>query len=464
MREPRRRGYRACAVIAAVAFVLISAAPEATAAQCQLMIASRPPGATVHVDGEERGKTPLVLSDLKPGSHTVMIALEGHLTSTKRIRLRPGAKTHFVELKANAPAEPEPEESAPGPDRAGEVAGAGHREDVGRPEAGSPGRRAGMLDGKARAAVDAALEWLVSVQEADGHWDGERRFAPRDVGQDTDPGVTGLALLALMGGGHSETEGAHAGAVKRGVKWLISQQAASGEIGGGYGTGRGYNHAIAGLALAEAAVISRSPETLRAVRKAVRFAMDAAGLRGWRYRPGAPGDVSVTAWYVLLCQAAKRAGLRVDGRAFQSALGLLDTCAKPDGTISYQPERSGTPTMTAAGLLCYELLGWKKTDRKITAAADHLVARLPAWEGGNVCFYYWYHGTHSLYHIGGEGWERWNRALHGALLPNQRTGDGEPAGSWHPVGAWCGSAGRVYATAMAALCLEAPSHYPCIYE
>jgi hypothetical protein len=452
-----------CGVIAAAAFALLAVAREATA-RCQLMIASRPSGATVHVDGKERGKTPLVLADLKPGSHTVMITLDGHATSIKKIRLRPGAKTHFVILKANAAAAPEPEERAPDPGEAGERAGTGRREDAHRPKAHAPALRAGTLDKESRAAVDAALEWLVRVQAADGRWDGERKFAPDDVGKDSDPGVTGLALLALLGGGHSETEGAHAGAVKRGVKWLISQQAASGEIGGGYGTGRGYNHAIAGLALAEAAVISRRPETLRAVRKAVRFAMDAAGLSGWRYRPGTPGDVSVTAWYVLMCNMAKRAGLRVDGRAFQSALGLLDRCAKPDGMMSYQPERSGTPTMTAAGLLCYEFLGWKKTDRKITAAAEHVGRHPPAWEGGNVNFYYWHYGTYSLYHIGGEGWERWNRALHGALLPNQRTGNGELAGSWDPVGAWCGSGGRVYATAMGALCLEAPSHYPRIYE
>ena len=58
---------------------------------------------------------------------------------------------------------------------------------------GSPG---------SESAVDAALRWLARHQEADGHWDGAKY-----EGRKTDPGITGLAVLAFLGAGHTETAG-----------------------------------------------------------------------------------------------------------------------------------------------------------------------------------------------------------------------------------------------------------------
>src|SRR6185295_4395373 len=51
--------------------------------------------------------------------------------------------------------------------------------------------------------VDAALKWLAYHQEADGHWDAKKYAA----GEKVDTAVTGLALLAFLGAGHSEKVG-----------------------------------------------------------------------------------------------------------------------------------------------------------------------------------------------------------------------------------------------------------------
>ncbi|MDD4787398.1 MAG: hypothetical protein PHO07_09510 [Pirellulales bacterium] len=53
----------------------------------------------------------------------------------------------------------------------------------------------------------------------------------------------------------------------------------------------------------------------------------------------------------------------------------------------------------------------------------------------------------------GDAWERWNAALQRELLASQRS-SGPLAGSWDHNTVWGGYGGRVYSTALAALCLE----------
>jgi hypothetical protein len=64
-----------------------------------------------------------------------------------------------------------------------------------------------------------------------------------------------------------------------------------------------------------------------------------------------------------------------------------------------------------------------------------------------------------MFQIGGDYWKKWNTAMKAMLLPQQRK-DGDFAGSLDPPGGWddeCG--GRVYTTAMSALCLEVYYRY-----
>ena len=62
-----------------------------------------------------------------------------------------------------------------------------------------------------------------------------------------------------------------------------------------------------------------------------------------------------------------------------------------------------------------------------------------------------------------EGWSRWNEALRGAVLKTQ-SNSGDERGSWDPVGPWGYAGGRIYATAMMALCLESYYRYPRVSE
>ncbi len=97
-----RQATRAVAAFLGAAAVVSQAR---AAGPCQVMVMSRPAGAVVHVDGKERGKTPVMLPGLKLGYHEVKIVLDDHRTWAKRIRLRPGGNTVDAKLvKKGAPA------------------------------------------------------------------------------------------------------------------------------------------------------------------------------------------------------------------------------------------------------------------------------------------------------------------------------------------------------------------------
>jgi len=346
------------------------------------------------------------------------------------------------------------------------------------PRAGTYGSRGGggrlkaALSGggswESEAAVGRALEWLWRHQESAGHWEGERRFEADDPGKNTDAGVTGLALLAFLGAGHTEKTGLakYQVTVRKAVAWLIKHQEANGAIGEGYEGGLGYHHAIGGLALAEAFGMAKIPRTGRAAQKAVNYSLGVHQSEdgGWRYKPRTPADVSVTGWFVMQLKSAKTAGLRAHGKGFRGASTFLGKCTKENGLVSYQPGRSPTPTMTAVGLLCWQSMGRKRDNPVVKTGADYLMNSLPEWEGGNVNFYYWYYGTLAMFQMGGDRWKQWNASLRDMLIERQRKGAPKIDGSWDPIGSWCGSGGRVFATASGCLCLEVYYRYRPIYK
>ena len=79
----------------------------AEAGPCELMVFSRPKGATVFVDGKERGQTPLRAPGLSSGQHRVRVVLDGYEGWSKTVRLRPGPRIVSADLKKAAePASP----------------------------------------------------------------------------------------------------------------------------------------------------------------------------------------------------------------------------------------------------------------------------------------------------------------------------------------------------------------------
>ena len=107
--------------------------------------------------------------------------------------------------------------------------------------------------------------------------------------------------------------------------------------------------------------------------------------------------------------------------------------------------------MTAEALACWQLLGMRRDHPAGREGADFLLEELPGTSTGNV--YYWYYGTLAMYQLQGSDWVRWNEALRTTLVNSQRK-EGPLSGTWDPDTVWGGYGGRIYSTALSALCLE----------
>jgi hypothetical protein len=67
--------------------------------------------------------------------------------------------------------------------------------------------------------------------------------------------------------------------------------------------------------------------------------------------------------------------------------------------------------------------------------------------------YYWYYGTQTMHHFGGEEWEKWNLQMREILVSTQEK-NGVNAGSWPPRDNHSNSGGRIYTTSLAVCTLE----------
>lgn len=358
--------------------------------------------------------------------------------------------------------------------------------------------RANQPADQARTALNASLAWLAAHQSPDGSWAPATFHLPQGVPAakhaDTgtcgctgtgaakqNVGITGLALLAFLGDGNTTAQGPYKMVLARGIEWLCAQQdEETGLIGSSLGSTFAYDHAIASLALIECCHISKSPTLRSHAVQALRYIEKARNPYGaWRYDvpPVGDNDTSITAWMTMAIKTAEDAKFKIDSEAYVGTLNWLDEVTETkNGRVGYSEKGSTSsrvpgvnehfPTdageaMTAAGLLCRTLLGQNPEQKPIMKRhADLLLRALPEWDPGTFgCdMYYWFYGSHAMFQMGGTYWAKWKAAMVPALLDSQRT-EGHLAGSWDPVGPWGYSGGRVYATALLALCLEAEYRY-----
>jgi hypothetical protein len=305
-------------------------------------------------------------------------------------------------------------------------------------------------------SLAGALRWLAKRQEADGSWPSGADYPGYREG------VTGLALLAFLGDGHSVHRGNHRATVARGIAWLRSRQGEDGRIGDPDFARPMYGHAIATLALLEAWALDyelrqdrRSLQ--REIGRAVRFILAAQKADGgWRYRPRAgaedrsAGDASVTIWQLLALELARDGGFEVPGEAIVRAREFLRSRTRTeDGAQGYQEApgdgRTADATLTAGVLACSRALGLPRED---VERRSRLVRRaLPSGDDHRNPLL-WFYATHGLRRTASEGFAGWRAFAFRTLLETQR-GDG----SWAPDVLYGPQGGAVYATAMGALVL-----------
>jgi len=83
-------------------------------AQGELQVSTTPPGATVWLDGVERGKTPLALAGIPVGEREIRVELEGYSSVVRKLTIAAGSNGLELTL-ASADSPPAAEPAAPGP-------------------------------------------------------------------------------------------------------------------------------------------------------------------------------------------------------------------------------------------------------------------------------------------------------------------------------------------------------------
>jgi hypothetical protein len=118
--------------------------------------------------------------------------------------------------------------------------------------------------------------------------------------------------------------------------------------------------------------------------------------------------------------------------------------------------------MTADAWFCHQLLqadrGGTLNPLAIREAVESLEQELPSSANRNL--YYWYYATLALHQNqqttpeDTASWDSWNHSLTTALIATQQSD-----GSWDADTVWGGYGGKVYSTALSALCLEVYYRY-----
>lgn len=341
-----------------------------------------------------------------------------------------------------------------------------------------------LIDDALRGAVTRGLDHLAGTQQRDGAWAQLVGYKLNTNYETMDPrplphvGVTALALMSFLAGGHVPDRGQYGEVLTRGLDYVLQCCQDDGQITE-HGT-RMYSHAFATLFLAEIHGMVRREDVRTALQRAVNLIVDSQNSEGgWRYRPFArESDMSITVCQVLALRSARNVGIhvpyttiknaqnyvyrsavRANERAFRGGRGY-NPLGDDGGSFRYQlrPNARATFPLTAAGVTTLYAAG-EYDSPIIRDALDFMDRQLVAFNDANEGHYFFYYGHYyavqAYYITGGNKWRRYFQEVKRRLLDSQRRD-----GSWsNPTGP-----GDVFATAVATLVLQIPYQYLPIFQ
>jgi hypothetical protein len=334
-------------------------------------------------------------------------------------------------------------------------------------------------------AVERGLAWLAAHQSPEGSWvarigfklNNDYKYTSEDRGH---LGVTALACMAFLAGGHLPGRGQYGAVVEKGLDWVLSCVQEDGYVT--HAGTRMYDHAFATLFLAEICGMTHREDVKKELQKAVDFIVKSQNAEGgWRYEPyAAESDMSIVVCQVVALRAARNIGIRVPKSTVdRAARYVVDSAVTREGlesfggasfyghdglgTFHYQRDvhsRSSFP-LTAAGVTALNGLGIY-SDELIKKGLDYLSGQLDQFNNdhaGSGHYYFWYghyYGVQAMYTAGSPYWEPYFEKLRDQLLRTQDRIDG----SWpNKIGP-----GPAFGTAMGVLILEIPYRFLPIFQ
>ena len=274
-------------------------------------------------------------------------------------------------------------------------------------------------------AVELALRWLKSRQSADGSWAIDSKNPKPSLSVN---GATGLAALPFLAAGCLDSTSGYKDAVEKGLNYLIQHGKTSEDFNGVRYCEPGepfYNHALAALALGEAAVRTGKSEYYKAAKGTLEYIADCQNPDSGVWDGALSGqcdNLINTAWSVEAMRTAYRTSYDSAFVATKKIRLFLDSVQNASNEDSLAHD--SITTEAAQELLLRMFLYRFDSIPDLERSVERLCKTGPTNDS-----YYDYIVTQILFNYGGAAWKEWNAAMREKLI-NAQIQTGAEAGAW----------------------------------
>jgi hypothetical protein len=311
-------------------------------------------------------------------------------------------------------------------------------------------------------------------------------------GSDCNVAMTGYAVLCFLGAGYDhKTPNKYKTTVKKGIDWLLSVQKADGYLGN---RNYEHPIAVMSLAEAYAMTNDpelRGPAQKGINQILAHQNMETTpgpdgyvGGMGWDYKkPNDRNDSSTTGWNIMALKSGLAGGLNI-GKGMEGAKHWLEGHWKASNATAAAPLKAwkditaydmsrfaycwhhdtgaldGETGRESIGLVCAIFLGHLNGDVMAESLANTVMTKqLPRRMPTNT--YFMYYNTMAIFQMGGERWTKWNGTVRDLLVNSQKktTDCFDGSWDWGPNDFGGATSGRVLTTAYNTLSLEVYYRY-----
>jgi len=336
-------------------------------------------------------------------------------------------------------------------------------------------------------AAKRGLRYLASHQNIDGSWDGDVGFKLNEDYEvvehsEAHIGVTALAGIAFLAGGHLPDRGKYANTITKCIDYILKNVSERGYITSN--NTRMYSHAFASLFLAEVYGMTHRRDMREKLQETINLIVECQNKVGsWRYEPFAPeSDMSITVCQLMALRAARNIGIKVPKSTIDRAVDYVRrsrvTYNAPmdrfrryspyyrigKGSFLYQIDPQAGPSrssfaLTSAGVVSLFNAG-HYNERDLSDSLEYItemseVVSSARWRGHYFYWYGNYYAAQAMYIAGGRHWRTYYPRIRKELIQDQRS-----KGNWNN----SEGPGENFATAVATIVLQIPYNYLPIFQ